>query len=88
MIGNVLPRVRPNWMVGVRTPWTLSSDRVWERTHRVGGYLMLALGLALLLSAAFAPPVATFALILGGALVVSLGTIIYSYIVWRQEKKA
>src|ERR1044072_4436394 len=41
-IGNQLPRARPNWWFGIRTPWTLSNDRVWERTHRVGGYLMVA----------------------------------------------
>ena len=40
VIGNVLPRARPNWWFGIRTPWTLSNDRVWTRTHRLGGYAM------------------------------------------------
>jgi uncharacterized membrane protein len=52
IVGNVLPRARRNWLFGVRTPWTLSSDRVWERTHRIAGYLFVALGSALLLAAA------------------------------------
>lgn len=88
VIGNVLPRVRPNWMMGIRTPWTLSSDRVWERTHRVGGYLMTGLGVLLVLAATLAPSAATFILILGGVVIVVLGTVIYSYVVWRQEKRA
>ena len=37
VIGSVLGRVRPNWFVGVRTPWTLSSKVSWERTNRAGG---------------------------------------------------
>lgn len=88
VLGNLLPRVRPNWMVGIRTPWTLSSDRVWERTHRVGGYLMMGAGVLLVLAAPFAPVIATFVLIMGGALVAALGSVVYSYLAWRQEKRA
>lgn len=88
VIGNLLPRVRSNWMVGIRTPWTLSSDRVWERTHRMGGYLMMGLGVLLLLATPFAPVSATVILIVGGALVVVLGVTIYSYVLWKQEKRA
>src|SRR5205814_10565986 len=47
VVGNLLPRARPNWWFGIRTPWTLSNDRVWERTHRLGGYVMMVGGLAL-----------------------------------------
>jgi uncharacterized membrane protein len=51
-IGNLLGKVRRNFYVGVRTPWTLASDIVWERTHRLAAWLMVggaALGLVLLL---------------------------------------
>jgi uncharacterized membrane protein len=83
-IGNVLPRARPTWFVGVRTPWTLSNDRVWERTHRVSGYLMVIAGV-LALGLAFAPP--QFAGVGVGVLGVAaaLGSVIYSYVAWRQE---
>ena len=50
-IGNLLPRMRPNWFLGIRTPWTLSSDRVWEKTHRFGGHVFVAAGILMLLSA-------------------------------------
>ena len=49
VIGNYLPKVRPNYMVGIRTPWTLASDRSWTRTHRVGGRLFVIEGVALAL---------------------------------------
>jgi len=84
VLGNVLPRARPNWWFGIRTPWTLSNDRVWERTHRVGGYLMTLSGVVLILSALFAAPVARMAGI-GAVLVASLVSYIYSYFAWKQE---
>ncbi|HEY9429035.1 MAG TPA: DUF1648 domain-containing protein [Gemmatimonadaceae bacterium] len=88
VIGNLLPRVRPNWMVGIRNPWTLSSDRVWERTHRVGGYLMMGLGVLLVLTAPFAPMIATMILIVGGAIAAGIGITVYAYVLWKQEKRA
>ena len=70
--------------LGIRTPWTLSNDRVWMRTHRVGGYLLAGAGVALLVAAAL-PRIWTFAL--GGAAVVlaAFGSLIYSYFAWKQE---
>lgn len=85
LIGAVLPRTRPNWMFGIRTPWTLSSDRVWERTHRVGGALMLAAG-ALTALAAVADSRRAFPVVVGGVLVAAFGSIAYSYVAWRQER--
>ena len=51
-IGNVFPRLRSNWFIGIRTPWALSDDRVWERTQRVAGYGLVLAGVLLVLSAA------------------------------------
>jgi uncharacterized membrane protein len=87
VVGNFLPRVRPNWMVGIRNPWTLSSDRVWERAHRVGGYLMMGLGALILITAPFAPMISTAILAGGGAIALALGITIYSYVLWRQENR-
>ena len=82
-IGNQLPRARSNWWFGIRTPWTLSNERVWERTHRVGGYLMTAAGVAMIIGGLvsdFAGP-----LILVCLVGFALGSTIYSYYAWRQE---
>ena len=49
-LGNVLPKLPRNGLVGIRTPWTLADPAVWERTHRLGGYLLMAAGLASLAS--------------------------------------
>jgi immunity protein, SdpI family len=84
VMGNVMPRARPNWWFGIRTPWTLSNDRVWERTHRVGGYVMTATGVLAVIAAFFSNPFAlvTFAVL---AAVMSLGLVAYSYFAWKQE---
>ena len=84
IFGNALPRARPNWWFGIRTPWTLSNDRVWMRTHRLGGYLLAGAGVVLLVAAAF-PSVWTFALGVASALSAVFGSLIYSYFAWKQE---
>jgi len=43
-LGNYLTRVEPNWFIGVRTPWTLSSDAVWRKVHRTAGWLFVIAG--------------------------------------------
>ena len=79
VLGLLLPRVRQNRWIGVRTPWAMRSPEVWARTQRVGGYAMLASGLVVLLSAGDNGPVGLavrLVAILGGSLV----PMIYS---WR-----
>jgi Predicted integral membrane protein len=85
VVGNLLPRMRPNWFVGIRTPWTLSSDRVWEKTHRFGGRVFVAGGILIVLSAFGAPQLASIVLVT----VVVLSTaavLIYSYAEWKREQ--
>lgn len=83
-MGNLLPRARPNWFLGIRTPWTLSNDRVWERTHRLGGYVFVAAGIVLLtvpmLPVSLAMPVLVATIVTASALPLA-----YSYVAWRQE---
>lgn len=84
-IGNLLPRARSNWWFGIRTPWTLSDEHVWARTHRVGGYLFMLAGLVLLLAAA-APNVFPARIAIIVAVIVSISPVIYSYLIWRSRK--
>lgn len=84
VIGNLLPRTRPNWFVGIRTPWTLSSDRVWERTHRFGGQLFVAAGLLVALVGVFAPALA-IPFLIGCSVALSVGVLAGSYIIWKQD---
>jgi uncharacterized membrane protein len=84
VIGNYLPRIRSNWFFGIRTPWTLSSERVWRETHRVGGRAFVAAGVMVAL-AMFAPASVAdvaVAVTVGAAVVVPVA---YSYLAWRRE---
>jgi immunity protein, SdpI family len=85
VIGNLLPRARPNWFVGIRTPWTLSSDRVWEKTHRLGGRLFVAGGFLIAIAALFWVERAQVVLI--AVIVFNTATVlIYSYLEWKREQ--
>jgi uncharacterized membrane protein len=46
--GNILPRLRPNYAMGIRTRWTLGDETVWMRTHRAAGYFLVVFGLILI----------------------------------------
>jgi uncharacterized membrane protein len=84
-LGNVLPRVEPNWFVGIRTPWTLSSDTVWRKTHRTGGWTFFLGGCALLIEGVI--PLGSFwpALIVTIAAAVLI-PVIQSYVLWKGEQ--
>lgn len=85
--GNVSTRVRPNGIMGVRTPWTRTSDRTWMKTQRVFGWTSVLLGLVLIaLAIANAAPAVLASATVGGILAVSLGSVAYSFWAARQEK--
>ncbi|HZZ29359.1 MAG TPA: DUF1648 domain-containing protein [Pirellulales bacterium] len=84
VIGNFMSKIRPNWFVGVRTPWTLSSKMSWNKTHRLAGWLFVLMGLSV---AALGVVQTTWMFIC--MLVVVVGCLawmtIYSYLVYRQD---
>lgn len=85
VIGNLLPRARPNWFVGIRTPWTLSSDRVWEKTHRFGGRIFVAGGLVSVLAGLFWVQSAHVVLF-GAIALIAVSVMVYSYVEWKREQ--
>jgi len=83
-IALLLRKAKRNWFVGIRTPWTLSSDVVWDKTHRMGSYAFAALGVIFMIMI-FVPD--SLGLMLPVILVFALSPVAYSYYVWTQEKK-
>jgi len=77
LLGNVLGKVRRNFWAGVRTPWTLASDKVWNATHRLAGYLFVAAGLI-----GFVGVVAGMNLIVAFVLIISAGLVPVFYSLW------
>jgi uncharacterized membrane protein len=85
-VGLVTPRLRRNRFIGVRTPWTLTSDENWARTHRVAGYTMVAGGIVVLV-AGLIGGAAAGALVLAVLLVSGLVPMIHSFILSRAERR-
>jgi uncharacterized membrane protein len=85
LIGNVLGKVRRNFWVGVRTPWTIANDRVWNETHRLAGRLFVGAAGVGLIAVLLPIPVAAmtisvFALIMAAA----LWPVVYSLILYKR----
>jgi uncharacterized membrane protein len=84
VLGGIMPKLRPNWFLGIRTPWTLMSRRSWAKTHEAARWVFWIAGLTLIAGGALAS-----ALILIGAIVFMavgvLTLVIYSYLLWRGD---
>ena len=81
-LGFFCENAKRNWFAGIRTPWTLSNDNVWEKTHKVGGKLMKIAGIIIMFGAFFDEYHDYF--FLGPIIIVAVITIIYSYVEYRQ----
>ena len=81
-VGSMVRHAKRNYMIGIRTPWTLHSDVVWDQTHRVGGIAFIVAGAFTMLTV-FVPQLA-FPVMMVSVLLVAVGTIVYSYIFYRQ----
>ncbi|WP_141603955.1 SdpI family protein [Terrilactibacillus laevilacticus] len=75
-IGNLSPKFKPNYFIGIRTPWTLANDVVWKKTHRLGGKIFVILGLLLLLVPVL--PVAIQAYFTVIVILICLASIVFS----------
>lgn len=88
VIGSYLGKVRSNFFFGIRTPWTLSSELSWQKTHRLGGKVFILQGLLLMAVALFLPGEVWVALLLGSMLVLVVFLIGYSYCIWKGDPDA
>ncbi len=81
-IGIMIQNSKRNYMVGIRTPWTLANDEVWNKTHVLGGRLFMAAGVIDAIGAIWHEHGLLF--ILFPVLLVALVTVIYSYIIYQK----
>jgi len=86
LIGNYMGKIKMNWFVGIRTPWTLSSEEVWNKTHRFGGRMFILAGLIMIITPFFPVYFKGWLFFLAIAIIL-LGTIFYSYILYLKETK-
>jgi uncharacterized membrane protein len=81
--GVLTENAKQNWFIGVRTPWTLSSELVWNKTNRLAGKLFKAAGILAMLGAAF--PEHAILFILVPVILAGVYPLIYSYQEYRRE---
>lgn len=84
VLGNYLPKTRQNWFLGVRTPWTLSSEYTWEKTHRLAGRLFLVAGFVCLIGAFVLNGPSLIFLVAGSTAGAALISATYSFFVFRK----
>jgi uncharacterized membrane protein len=89
VLGNYLQSVKPNYFIGIRTPWTLENETVWKKTHKLGGILFFAGGLCIVALSILIENnknlVSTLFMIIVGVL--TIVPILYSFLAFRKQDK-
>ena len=83
LVGYMIRKAKRNFFIGIRTPWTLSSDRVWDETHRVGSWLFIVMGIITMFTGLLGQ--AGIFVMFAAILVAVLVPVIYSYVLYQQE---
>lgn len=86
-IGNFMPKIQSNFFMGIKTPWTLSNEDIWRKTHRLGGKLYVGSGIIILLSALFLPMQITVVILMVLVFGSTAAVYIASYLWWRRLGK-
>jgi uncharacterized membrane protein len=84
LLGNYMRTVRSNFFVGIRTPWTLSNDMVWRKTHELGGKIWFYSGIILAIVVFFLPQMAAAIVMFCGVFLMVIIPVIYSYLEYRK----
>lgn len=83
--GELVENSKRNWFIGIRTPWTISSDIVWKKTNKIGGQLMKIAGVIILLATLL--PNFAIPIIVGVAIIIAVFSVVYSYLVYNEKKR-
>jgi len=86
VLGNYLGRVEPNWFIGIRTPWTLESETVWRKTHRIAAWFFV-LGGVIVVASALVPGVETEMAFVATLVLAAAVPAALSYILWWREQR-
>ena len=88
MLGNIFPKIPSNFFAGIRTPWTLSSEEVWRKTHRLGGINFVIAGLLMIVITAILGNNSTANIIMFVLFMsLVLYPVLYSFILFKKEEK-
>ena len=83
IVGNLLPKCRQSYTMGIKLPWTLANEENWNKTHRLGGRIWV-IGGALIMATAF---LGSFWLMMGIMAIMVIVPTVYSYLLYRKQTK-
>ena len=84
-LGLFMPKIKKNYFVGIRNPWTIHSEKVWDKTHQFGGKLFIGAGIISILS--LLSPCYSFFIFLTAVILAGLIANVYSYLIFRKLEK-
>lgn len=82
-VGRMVARAKRNYFIGIRTPWTLADEDVWNATHRLGAWTFTAAGILVITAGVLGAGVSWA--VLGALLLAALIPVVYSYLLWRRR---
>ncbi len=87
VLGNYMPSVKPNYFIGVRTPWTLEDETNWRKTHRFTGWLWTLGGLVIILLSLVAKSAALFLSSVSIAVIIAFLPVFYSFALFLKQRR-
>lgn len=86
IFGNYFKTIKPNYFIGIRTPWTLESEIVWKETHQVAGKLWFITGIIITISSLLLNKQINFKIFIILTIIISVIPILYSFLKYKQHK--
>ena len=86
IIGNYLPKIKPNYTIGIKVPWTLNDDDIWYATHRMAGPIWFISGLLVLVCGLLLKDNFAFIMMMVIISVAAIAPIIYSFMLYKNKK--
>jgi uncharacterized membrane protein len=91
-IGKNMRDIKPNWFFGIRTPWTINDEEIWDKTHKLGSEMFFGFGVSLIVIwtmswFSFFGKEVVFSLFLGEMIAVVVWSFVYPYMLWKKKQK-
>lgn len=86
IFGNYFKTIKPNYFIGIRTPWTLESEGVWKETHKLAGKIWFIGGLIIILSSLTFNEKINVIIFMGSIAIMVLIPVVHSYLLFKKQK--
>ena len=87
ILGNYFKTIKPNYFIGIRTPWTLENETVWKKTHKLGGKMWFIGGVLIVILSLILSKSLNFTIFMIITGVITIIPIAYSFLIYKNERK-